>query len=283
MISRRDALLSTLFGTGCIGLRALATGLPASFLLNPRKALAQASMSPCKDKAQYIIFSTSGEGDLINTHAPGTYDDPLIVHSKDPRLAATSLTIGGQSHKAGAPWATLPQNVLDRTVFWHLMTNTQVHSELPHVLKLNGATEAREMLPSLLAKQLAPCLGTTQPQPITVGAFSPSEALSYSGMALPIIPPLALKATLANPMGPLSGLQSLCDSTLNKLYDLYKNGTTVAQKQYLDSLLTSQKGVRHIKQELLNALSTIKDNSPASAGIGRGHAHPNERQPRRVH
>src|ERR1019366_6651925 len=37
-VSRRDALLSTLFGASCVGLRALATGLPAAFLLDPREA-----------------------------------------------------------------------------------------------------------------------------------------------------------------------------------------------------------------------------------------------------
>ena len=35
VITRRDAILSTLFGAGAVGLRALATGLPASLLLNP--------------------------------------------------------------------------------------------------------------------------------------------------------------------------------------------------------------------------------------------------------
>ena len=40
-LSRRQLLLSTLFGAGAVGLRALATGLPASFLLSPRKALAE--------------------------------------------------------------------------------------------------------------------------------------------------------------------------------------------------------------------------------------------------
>ena len=53
------------------------------------------------------------------------------------------------------------------------------------MLKLMGATDAGEMLPSLLAKQLAPCLGTIQAQPISVGAPTPSEGLSYAGAALP--------------------------------------------------------------------------------------------------
>jgi hypothetical protein len=265
MISRRDALLSMLFGAGHVGLRALATGLPVSLLLNPRRALSDPAPT-CADpaKAQYIIFSTSGDGDSINTSSPGTYADPMIVHSPDPALAPKSLTIAGKAYTAGAPWSTLPQDVLDRTIFWHLMTNTPVHSEEPQVLKLMGATDPGEMLPSLLAKQLAPCLHTVQPQPISVGALTPSEALSYGGAALPVVPPLALKATLAHPAGPLGNLQSLRDTTLDKMHDLYKNHATTAQKRYLDSLLTSRQQVRSIKQDLLNALSAIKDNGPAA-------------------
>jgi hypothetical protein len=132
------------------------------------------------------------------------------------------------------------------------------------VLELMGATQGGEMLPSLLARQLAPCLGTIQPQPISVGALSPSEALSYGGAALPVVPALALKATLTNPAGPLSLLQPLRDQTLNQIYDVYKNGASPAQRQYIDSLVSSQQQVRSISQNLLNALSSIKDNTAGS-------------------
>jgi len=59
-------------------------------------------------------------------------------------------------------------------------------------------------------------------------------------------------------------LQPLRDQTLNKLYDLYKNGATPAQRTYIDSLVTSQQQVRSINQGLLDALTSIKDNSAAS-------------------
>jgi len=266
MITRRHAILSTLFGTGLVGLRALATGLPASFLLNPRRALADNPVPPCPvmDKAQFIIFNTSGAGDPINASAPGTYDDPMIVHSADPAMAPTSLTLAGHTTLAAAPWATLPQNVLDRTCFWHLMTNTPVHPKEPDVLQLMGAAYAGEMLPSILAKQLAPCLGTLQSQPISLGATSPAEGLTYGGAALPIIPALALKSTLTSAPGPLTNLQPLRDQTLNQLYDLYKNGATPAQRAYIDSLVNSQRQVRGINQDLLNALTSIKDNTASS-------------------
>jgi hypothetical protein len=264
-VTRREALMSALFGAGYVGLRALATGLPASFLLNPRRALA-AGGAMCVDpsKAQFVILATSGQGDPINANVPGTYDDPLITHSTDSTMVKTPLTLSGQSYIAAQPWSTLPQAVLDRTCFFHLMTNTPVHPKEPDVLKLMGSTYQSEMLPSLLAKQLAPCLGTVQAQPVTVGATTPSEGLVYDGQALPIIPPLSLRETLASPTGPLTTLQPLRDQTLAQLDDLYRNGASPSQRAYLDSLVTSQKEVRSIRQDLLDALAGIKDNSVTS-------------------
>jgi hypothetical protein len=266
MITRRNALMSTLFGAGYVGLRALATGLPASFLLNPRRALADTPAPACSSgaKAQFVIFNTSGGGDPINASIPGTYEDKGIVHSPDPSMAPATLTIQGQPYTAAAPWATLPQNVLDRTAFWHMMTNTPVHPKEPDVLKLMGAAYQGEMLPSLLAKRLAPCLGTVQTQPITLGAASPSEGLTFGGQALPIIPALALKATLTNPASPLTNLQPLRDQTLAQLYDLYKKDASPAQKKYIDSMVTTQQEVRNIRQDLLAQLGSIKDNTADS-------------------
>jgi hypothetical protein len=266
MLTRRQAITSTLFGTGYIGLRALATGLPASFLLNPRRALAAAPDPACagNTKAQYVILNTSGSGDPINANVPGTYDDPNIAHSADPAMAPASLSMRGRSALAAAPWVALPQAVLDRTCFWHLMTNTPVHPKEPDVLKLMGTISAGEMLPSLLARYLAPCLGTIQSQPISIGATSPAEGLSYQGAAQPIIPALALKATLTNTPGPLTNLQALRDQTLGQLYDLYKTSASPAQRAYIDSMVTSQRQVRNINQDLLGALGSITDNSATS-------------------
>jgi hypothetical protein len=191
----------------------------------------------------------------------------MIVHSADPMMAPTSLTLGGQAVTAAAPWATLPQNVLDRTSFWHLMTNTPVHPKEHDVLALMGATSAGEMLSSILAKELAAGLGTIQTQPISIGAASPSEGLTFSGQALPIIPPVALRSTLISAAGPLTNLQSLRDQTMNDLYALYRGSATAAGRAYIDSLVTSQSQVRSIKQDLLDQLASIKDNSAPSQVI----------------
>ena len=266
-IRRHDLL--TYAGLACgvvplaVGLRALATGLPVSFLLDPRKALAEAQ-GPCGARPQYVILNTSSNGDPINANVPGTYDDPNIVHSGDPAMAPTSLRLGVGSYTAAAPWASLPENVLSRLCFWHLMTDTPVHPKAPDVLRLMGAATKDEMLPSLLGRLLAPCLGTVQAQPVTIGASSPSEALTYGGRALPIIPALALRATLVSGHSALSTLQPLRDQTLARMYDLYRNGATKPQRAYIDSLVTSQQQVRGIEQSLLDSLASIKDNSIAS-------------------
>lgn len=265
-MNRRNALLTTLFGAGMVGLRSLASGLPAALLMNPRKALADGATPTCDapQKAQFVIFATSGQGDPINANAPGCYDDPNITHPSDPSMAPATLTLGGKSYTASAPWASLSQDVLDRTAFFHLMTSTPVHPKEPDVLKLMGATYQGEMLPSILAKELAPCLGTVQAQPICLGATTPSEALSFGGAALPIIPALALQATLTTPAGPLADLQSLRDQTLSQMYDLYRNDATPAQRAYVDSLVSSQTQVRNLNQSLLDALSSITDDTAAS-------------------
>jgi uncharacterized protein DUF1501 len=258
-ISRRKALMSALFGAGYVGLRSLATGLPVAALLpGSRKAFAEGT---CIDpaKAQFIIFSTSGQGDPINANAPGTYGVSGVVHCPDPAMAATPMTIGGKSVQAAKPWTTLDPTVLQRTSFWHIMTNTPVHPKEPEVLRLQNSTQYNEMLPSLLAQQLAPCLGTVQSQPITIGARTPSEGLSFQGQTLPIIPPTALAATLTAPSGPLANLTKLRDQTLSQLDGLYRATASSAQKKYLDSLINSQSEVRNINQDLLSMLSAITD------------------------
>jgi hypothetical protein len=295
MISRRDALLSTLFGAGWVGLRALATGIPASFFLNPRAALAS---TPTNKLAQYVIFQTSGNGDPINANVPGTYNDANgsqgtsgIYHSPDPSMAPTSLKVGSWSGLAALPWAqpyqavptigTIPllgsipggtpaaqwQTVLNQTTFWHIATTTPVHPKEPDVLKMMDQTTSDEMLVSILSKQLQPQLNTIQAQPIALGATSPSESLVYGGQAQPLIPPTALKATLTSPTGPLSGLQKVRDQTMNLIYQAYYKNGTPAQQAYIDSLTLSQTQARNISQSLLSTLDAITDNLVVSQVI----------------
>jgi Protein of unknown function (DUF1501) len=268
-ISRRQALMTTLFGAGAVGLRSLATGLPAAFFLNPRKAMAAGCPDP--SKAQYFVLATSAAGDPIGMNAPGTYvdDNPALagfVHASpsDGSMAPTKVTMGGKTFTAALPWKSLPQDVLDRTLFWHMMTNTPIHPKEPDVLSLMGAAQRYEMLPSLLAKAVAPCLGTIQPQPLAIGAAGPPEALAYEGQTMPIIPPSALADTLVNPKGPLTQLQAIRDQSMVQIYELYKNGASPSQKAYIDQMVNTQQQARSLRQDLLGLLGSIK---PGDNGV----------------
>ncbi|HUJ59404.1 MAG TPA: hypothetical protein VLX92_12955 [Kofleriaceae bacterium] len=266
--TRRNVLTTALFGASYIGLRSLVTGIPVAILAKGRKAFADGTVDTCANSAaaQFVIISTSGSGDPINANAPGTYGPSDIFHCPDvagqPSMVGTNMTVNGVKTMGALPWATLlPQPVLDKTCFWHIMTNTPVHPKETDVLKLLDTTTPNEMLPSLLGKQLQPCLGTIQAQPISVGASTPSEGLSFDGADLPNIPPTALAAMLTNPtkspLSNLNALQSLRDDTLGKLNAIYKTSATPAQSKYIDSLVTSQSQVRSINQKLLSMLSTL--------------------------
>ena len=264
--TRRQALLTTLFGAGAVGLRALATGLPASFLLDPRKALAD-NTCPMNmgGKAQFFIMSTSGGGDPWNANCPGAYLLPELIHPQDATMAATPLSLRGKNYTAAKPWAALPQNVLDRTAFFHMATNTPIHPKEPDVLQLLGATQRGEMLPSLLAKAVWPGLCTIQQQPVSVGA-SPSEVVKFDGAPLPNIPPQALKDTLLNPAGPLSSLQKIRDNTMKSIHDIYKNQATPPQQQFLDSWINTQDQVRQLNSSVLMMLEQLSKD-PVEAQI----------------
>jgi hypothetical protein len=256
--TRRSLLKHTVFGTGGLGLRALATGLPASFLARPLAARAEDFACWNKDRAQYLILSTSSAGDPMNANVPGTYDFPDIAHSPDPRMAATDFSLGGQPVRAAQVWSTLPAWVLDRTSFIHHATLTNNHANLPKVLRLMGATAKQEMLPSIVAKFLAPCFGTVQVDPVSAGA---GDILTIDGRDLPNIAPTGLRDLLARPNTPLVRLQQVRDSGLDEIHTLLKEQGTPAQRQYLDSLVLSRRQARSLGADLVDMLGAIRDNS----------------------
>ena len=273
LVTRRKAILTTLFGAGLVGVRSFVTGVPLALLSNPRKALADTPDGSTNTKAQYIIFATSGAGDPMGCNAPGTYitppqNAPPIIHS----YPGVNFNLGSfGSTMAAQPWADLAAStpwVSQRMQFFHMMTNTPIHPKEPDVLKLMGYSSTGDMLPSILAAQLQPALGTLQAQPISVGAPTPAEAISYQGAPQPIIPPTALRDTLAAPtkgaLANVASLRKLRDSTLNQFYPLYKNNASPAQKAYIDSMSNSQAEFLKINDNLLQMLSGISDDSADS-------------------
>jgi Protein of unknown function (DUF1501) len=255
--TRRSLLKKTVLGGGAIGLRALATGLPVSFLSRPLAARAEDFTCIDKSRAQYLIISTSSGGDPMNANVPGTYEFPDIVHSPDPRMAGTAMTLGGQTVKAAAVWSVLPQWVLDRTSFFHHATLTNNHANLSKVMRLMGATAKQEMLPSILAKYLAPCFGTVQVDPISAGA---GDLLTIDGRSLPNLAPTGLRDLLTRPDTPLAALQTIRDATLDEIDGLLKDRGTKAQQQYLDTVVTSRRKARSLGGDLIDLLAGITNN-----------------------
>jgi hypothetical protein len=266
-LDRRNAVLSMLFGAGLVGLRSLATGVPAAILANPRQALAQNpdAAPPTVDKPQFLIFSTTGAGDPVNCNAPGTYDDPNIGHSSDPSMAPTPMTFGTESIKGAAIWSTLPTAVLARTCFFHHATYTVIHPDEGKVLRMMGAVAGGEMLPSLLSRELAPALGTVRQQPISLSGSFP-EAIYFQGAPQPLLTPTTLSSVLAPPKGGLGAvdLVKLRDQSLDSLNALVKAQGKAAQKNFIDQYANSTAQLRILQNGLLNSLSMLKNDNQDS-------------------
>jgi uncharacterized protein DUF1501 len=267
ILNRRQLLHASLAGAGLIGLRAMATGLPVSFLLNPKSVRAE---DACAAGAQYLILSMSSQGDALNCNVPGTYDLPAsfaagTVNHSDPTdmsMTATPLKIGGTQWTAAKPWSTLPQNILDRTVFFHHSTGTANHGELGRVLELFGSLRRGLWLPSFFAKTMRSCFNTVQTQPVTIGG----EQLSFDGQYLPKLTPTGLKAVLSAPKDLAGKLQVLRDDTLNKLNQTLKENRaqTTAERAYLDNMALSQTDLRTMIQQVAADLSTIQNDDASN-------------------
>jgi hypothetical protein len=262
-LNRRQALLRGLFGAaGCVGLRAIATGLPAWFLLDPRELRADdMCLVSNKGNAQFLVVSASSAGDAISCNAPGTYDAPAIIHPTNAEFASTSIALGTKMVKGAQIWSTLTPAVLARTNFFHHVTGGLVHGDHPKVMRLVGRTTGGEMWPSIYAKHLAPCLGTVQAEPVAVGTGGNAlELISYTGRTVPPIAPTQLKQLLTgSKTDPVVQLRTLRDTTLDQLNTIFKQGGTPEQKTFLDAMAASQAQVRKLAESLATTLAAIVD------------------------
>ncbi|HEX3777031.1 MAG TPA: hypothetical protein VHV51_21305 [Polyangiaceae bacterium] len=266
-LKRREALLSMLFGAGLVGLRSLATGVPAAILMNPRKALAatDAGAAPMLQNPQFLIFSTSGGGDPVNCNVPGTYDDPNIGHPTDPSMAATPMAFGSDMINGAKVWTTLGASTLARTCFFHHGTYTVIHPDEGKVLRMMGAVANGEMLPSMLSRELQPALGTVRAQPISLsGSFT--EAVYYQGAPQALLTPTTLSSVLASPKNGLGSMDlvKLRDQGLDSLNQLIKDSGNTAQKSFIDQYATSTTQLRTLQDGLLTSLSSIKNDNQDS-------------------
>jgi hypothetical protein len=268
--TRREAVQQMLLGPAMIGLRSLATGLPARWLMSPPTAILDAQLAidqvvAPSVKPQFLILSTSGLGDPLNCNVPGTYEDTNIAHPSDPSMTATNVQFGTYQGKAAAPWAALSSAAGTRTAFIHHATGTEVHNDESAVLSLMNsiriADGAPEQLTSALARQLAPRLGTVQVSPISIGADGQTEGVIFGGSPQPLLTPQSLGYVLGKPSGPLSQLGALRNADLTRLNKYFREHATTGQRNFIDIYITSQGQVDSLSDQYLDQLGLLKDNS----------------------
>lgn len=251
-LSRREVLLRSLFGTGYLGLRALATGLPAALLADAESARADELTCADKTAAQFLILSASVDGDPLNANTPGTYELPEIVHPADPKMAPQRILLAGRPVMAARPWSTLPQKVLDRTCFFHHATRSSAHPGLPDVLRLVGGQG--EMLPTLIARYTGTCLGTAQKEPLVVG----DPVLQIENRRLPSLKPTILRDVLTGIETPLYDMAKVRDQTLDQLQGVLKERGSKALRGEIDDRALSRKQAQALGEQIRADLATVK-------------------------
>lgn len=251
---RRQLLQTALLGAGSLGLRALATGLPIHVLADPLRAQAQEPAD-----SHILILNTSHAGEPINCNAPGTYDISGVAHPAQADVAPTDVQLGGQTYTAAKTWADLGESILSRTTCIHHGTYTGIHARQSKVMRLMGSTNRSEMFPSIFAKHLGPLLGTTQVEPMSLGALAGQELLSFDGRTLSNVAPTSLKQVLGQPEGPLGSLHKLRDRDLDRIWALYKEHGSVNQRRMVDLFASSHSELRGLSLSLLEQLDAISE------------------------
>ena len=254
-LHRRKVLHAALFGAGGLGLKALASGIPLSVLAKPLGARAQSAAA-----GRVLILSSSSAGDPVNANVPGTYEDSAVQHPNDPSMAPTAITIGGQQLTAAKPWAELPQGILEKTVFFHHGTYTNSHPNHPKMMRLMGSTERNEMVVSIFSDALFETLDTVQREPISVGARSGDEILTFRGRSLANVSPVALRTALAEEDTPIGDLRPLRDQAVDEIHALYQEHGTENQRRMLDRFIATRDEARSLSLDLVERLTSIENN-----------------------
>jgi Protein of unknown function (DUF1501) len=265
--NRRKLLLGALFGAGYAGLKGLATGLPPSFFLGERQALAAASTPP-----NFLVLATCGSGDPLNANCPGSYVKG-VQNNPDPLMAATPFKLGTVSTSAAKPWSELPADLRARMSFFHHRTYTNAHPEYTKVMALQGAAKSTsgvgpEMLVSLFAQESSTSLGTIQQEPVALG----QEQITFGGHPLDNVDTNSLKSLFAEPDDLGKNLQQLRDQQLTAIYKSLQTDGTAAEKSFLDRYSLGREQVRKLGDGLGALLTRIPTdpkvrNSPMDQAI----------------
>lgn len=253
----RRTLLERL-GAGGLTLTSLATGLPATFLRTGKVVAAG------PDTPDRLILLLSDRGDPLNANAPGSYI-PGVVNNPLASMAPQTVRLGDRSVEGARPWAEiLSDDLRERLAFFHLSTGTVAHNQIGEALTLRGAVKGdeavgvrEEQLPSAIAQEAAPRLGTILTEPLALGP----ERLSYRGLPLDNIDPLDLRNLFLAPSASLARLSALRDSVLDGMYAGLRQSGTPAQRAFLDQFARGQAEARALGEQLSDLLGEVGENT----------------------
>lgn len=281
LINRRELLCGGLSSAIALSLRAVATGLPANFLLSGHTHAA--SVSP-----KFAILAGSSAGESMNCSTFGTFpsaDNTLanrITHPNpneipetitqtvngttlDARDLANSVTLnlGGQSVTCARAYQALGQDFLNHLVgFWH-QTGTNAHPEYPSVLRANGALKSlagngSEELPAAIAQETAALLGTSTQKPFVLNGNYTERGLPLNNYRPTVVRDLLIGATRV----PISSTSfgQLYDLTIDRIHGALKSEGTPEQKRFLDAHASSRAQARVLGDELATLLNDINGN-----------------------
>ncbi len=248
---RRRLLTTALFGSGFVGLKSLATGLPISWF---RGGVAHAAETP---PPNFLILSTLSSSDPVNANAPGSFV-PGTEHSPVPDLLPVDVTLGAAVAKGAKRWSLMPQDLRARTSFIHHRTYSNAHPEHGRVQGLLGSAKGpsgngQEMVSSLFAQENAAALGTIQLEPVPLG----QELVTFQNRPLTNLRPNDLKSLFAEPEALAATLQQLRDAELGSMYaDLKLNGNRY-QRALLDRYALSKEQARQLGDGLSGLLARL--------------------------
>src|SRR5262249_52276419 len=83
------------------------------------------------------------------------------------------------------------------------------------------------------------------------------NVLTFNERALPNITPTGIRDVLSHIQGPLAGLSTLRDQSLDEINALLKKSGTTTQRAFVDEMVLSRQQVRKISDDVLSALSDI--------------------------
>ncbi|MEO1172730.1 MAG: hypothetical protein AAFX94_11885, partial [Myxococcota bacterium] len=269
---------------GLLTSRAVAAGLPLSFLAHGSIGHAQEATKPTG-----LLLITGNAGDPLNANCPGTYpkggDDAYLAecgHATVQELGdqvfgtmageqitaagfetPRSMRLGSFETCAAQPWALLPQDLLDRSCFFHHQTGSSIHGVLNNTLTLGGALRnagrnGTEWLPSYVGQSLGPVLGTVleTPIPFTLGG------VQAKGVRVQRTSPEQLKSLFSGG-DPVEAerLSRLRADALDRIYAEVKTSGTHAQRTYLDSIARSRRETLDMRERVGSALDDVNGDS----------------------